>query len=427
MKKNYVLSMVVLSVSLGLLGCSNKTEESDSTISSVESQSKKKESQKKATELSSEKKDVADSSSRETIDFKEATESVKKMTSSSSMTSLYSNQEAQKVDLDMLSVSVDGYELLQLGNINSNFKTPFNNKLDKGGVLLIHYTVNNQGMDELFYTPSFSFTYTGGSKAYTTTTDLLSNDIPNIGKKISNSKFKIEAGQVEAGFIAYAIDQDALKQIQELGTITLEIPEAYRKENSFKIEDKVGEKKFVPLSLTSANESEEEASGELYQDKATVENMGEKKLLTSKGNLKESKEFQDIKVELEGYQFTEFIPNEVEAPRFSAYKNGIILLTSKLSVTNNSSTPIDLSSSSSILNVNDNSEYILSEGMLIQDIGLELLEKGDTKEWIQVFVLDKESYNEIWKDKNFDLNLRLRNSESETLSQGDDLSFTFSK
>ena len=80
--------------------------------------------------------------------------------------------------------------------------------------------------------------------------------------------------------------------------------------------------------------------------------------------------------------------------RFSNFENGIVLLTVKFIVENNGSENIDLSGISSKLTVNDGSQWLLNEGMLL-NYSRDLIEPDETDELLQIFVLDQEQYEKI--------------------------------
>lgn len=73
---------------------------------------------------------------------------------------------------------------------------------------------------------------------------------------------------------------------------------------------------------------------------------------------------------------------------------------------------------SSKLTVNDGKQYSLSEGMLLNYIYNEVIKAGETGELLQVFVLDQEQYEKIWKDKAFEIELDpIRNKGAEDTSK----------
>lgn len=152
--------------------------------------------------------------------------------------------------------------------------------------------------------------------------------------------------------------------------------------------------------------------------------MGEKKMLKEESDIGESEQLGDVTVTLEGYQITEFTPNEVEAPRFTDFNNGIVLLTAKFDLDNQGSEPINLSSMSSKLIVNDGSQYILDQGMLLNYRYGDVIETGDSGEYLQIYTLDKEQYEKIWKDKPIELEFGpIRGEEAKDISKGKTATF----
>jgi len=159
-----------------------------------------------------------------------------------------------------------------------------------------------------------------------------------------------------------------------------------------------------------------------------MDNMGEKKMLKEKSGINDSKKIGDVNATLEGYQFTAFTPNEVEAPRFSNFTNGVTLLTVKFKLDNKAASEIGLSSMSSKLTVNDGAQYLLSEGMLLNYSYNDVIKAGEAGELMQVFVLDQEQYEKIWKDKSFEIELGpIRDQGAKDTSKGHKVTFTLPK
>ncbi|PAQ15793.1 hypothetical protein CD798_04780 [Bacillaceae bacterium SAOS 7] len=153
--------------------------------------------------------------------------------------------------------------------------------------------------------------------------------------------------------------------------------------------------------------------------------MGEKKMLKEKSGINESQPLGDVNVTLDGYQFAEFTPNEVEAPRFTSFPNGVVLLTVKLQLDNKGAEQVGLSSMNSKLTVNDGAQYSRNEGMLLNYKYSEVINSGEKGELLQVFVLDKEQYEKIWKDKAFELEIGpIKNQEAKDISKGKVATFT---
>ena len=179
------------------------------------------------------------------------------------------------------------------------------------------------------------------------------------------------------------------------------------------------------LALNSEGAEKISSNAAFYQDKVTFENMGEKKMLKEKSGINDSKQLGDVNVVLDGYQIVEFKPNAEEAPRFTNFKNGMALLTVKFKLDNKGTSEIGLSSLISKLTVNDGSQYLFSEGMLLNYKYSDLIKAGEAGELMQVYVLDQEQYENIWKEKAFEIEIGpIRNQGAEDISKGKKVTFT---
>ncbi len=223
--------------------------------------------------------------------------------------------------------------------------------------------------------------------------------------------------------MAYPFGKSDLTKIQELSTVTVMVPPALLEQN--KVNSAVGSEGRFNLALNKDGAEKVTSNSSFYQDKATLNNMGEKKMLKEKSGINESQQLGDVNVTLDGYQFAEFTPNEVEAPRFTSFPNGVVLLTVKFQLDNKGAEQIGLSSMSSKLIVNDGAQYSRNEGMLLNYKYSEVINSGEKGELLQVFVLDKEQYEKIWKDKAFELEIGpIKNQEAKDISKGKVATFT---
>jgi len=153
--------------------------------------------------------------------------------------------------------------------------------------------------------------------------------------------------------------------------------------------------------------------------------MGEKEMIKEKSDIGDSEELGDYTVELDGYQVTEFTPNKDEAPRFEDFDNGIVLLTVKFNLENNGDENIGLFITSSKLEVNDGAQWLLNEGMLLDYGNDDIIEPGESGEFLQVFTLEKEQYDKIWKGKPLEIEAGpIKNDDTEDISKGKEATFT---
>ena len=209
-----------------------------------------------------------------------------------------------------------------------------------------------------------------------------------------------------------------------MSTVTINVSQPHSKKGD--IHSNFGEIGKFDIGLNDDGTEQTKANEAFYQDKVTFDNMGEKKMLKEKDGIGESEELRDVTVTLDGYQFTEFIPNETEAPGFSNFNNGVALLTVKFEIDNKGTDDIGLNSiSSTKLTVNDGSQYMLSEGMLVDYRNDDLIKAGESGEFLQIFVLDLEQYEKIWKDKAFEIEIGpMMDQDLKDLSKGKKVTFT---
>ncbi|MDZ5606162.1 DUF5068 domain-containing protein [Bacillus pseudomycoides] len=338
---------------------------------------------------------------------------------------LYENKEPQVHKLNDVSVSLDSYTLVELNGFHTDFNIPFNNQTD-GGVILAHYSVKNNSNKDVYYMPTLDMTFTGAQKAYSNYKDLIPEEDQLSVKLSPDNDYLVKAGKNVSGYVAYPFGKDDLTKILELSTVSVKVPEAQA--NKGKYDAPIGSPGNFALSLNKQGAEKVATDKTFYQDKATVDNMGEKTMLKEKSNINNSQELGATNVTLDGYQFAKFTPNSVEAPRFENFKNGIVLLTVKFKLDNKEAEDIALSPISSKLTLNDGSQYMLGEGMLLNYRYSDVIKAGTSGELLQVYILDQEQYEKIWKDKSFEIELGpMRNKDAKDISQGKKVTFTLPK
>lgn len=414
--KLFFTAMISLSV---LSGCGSTKE--DAAVEEKVSASKKKE-----TKENNEKTDVDDKKEEEKAEeaaapannsgeFSELVSYMEKETEGTANI-LYENKEKQVQEIGGVSVSLDAYTLVELSDFHTDFSIPFDGQTD-GGVVIAQYTVKNELDKDVYYMPSFYLSFTGAQKAYNNYKDLLPEE-QQIAEKLSPSgDYLLKAGESVTGFYTYPFGKDQLKSVLEVSTAAVEVPSAHSVKGDFS--SAIGKDGQFTLSLSEEGSKKAEANKAFYNDKVTSGDMGQKKMLKEEKNIAKNEQLGNVTVTLDGYQFTEFTPNAVEAPRFKNFKNGIVLLTVKFNLDNKGSEAIGLSSISSKLTVNDGLQYMLSEGMLLDYGYNDLIDAGKSGELLQIFLLDQEQYEKIWKDKTFQLEIGpMKNQEAKDISKG---------
>lgn len=336
---------------------------------------------------------------------------------------LYENKEPQVHEMDGVTVSLDAYTLVELNDFHTDFSIPFNDQTN-GGVIIAQYTVKNELDKDVYYTPFLYLSFTGAEKDYSNLRDLLPAD-QQLAEKLSPSNdYLLKAGETVTGYYAYPFGQDHLQDALNVSTVTVEVPAPLAVKDDYS--STIGKDGQFTISLNDAGAEKIKANAAFYNDKVTLDDMGEKKMLKEQSGIGKSEQLGDVTVTFDGYQFTDFTPNAVEAPRFENFKNGIVLLTVKFNLDNKGSDSVALSSMSSKLTLNDGTQYTLGEGMLLDYSYDDVIAGGKSGELLQIYVLDKEQYDKIWKDKSFEVEVGpIRNQEAKDISKGKTAIFEF--
>ncbi|PQZ52966.1 MULTISPECIES: DUF5068 domain-containing protein [Bacillus] len=338
---------------------------------------------------------------------------------------LFENKEPQIHKAEDISVSLNSYTLVELNGFHTDFNIPFNNQTD-GGVILANYSVKNNSTKDIYYMPALDMSFTGAQKVYSNYKDLIPKEDQLPSKLAPTNDYLVKAGETISGYIAYPFGKDDLTKISSLSTVSVKVPTAQA--NKGKFDAPIGSPGNFSLSLNKQGAEKVTADKAFYQDKVTANNMGDKKMLKEQSGINNSQELGAVNVTLDGYQFAQFTPNSVEAPRFANFKNGIVLLTVKFKLDNKDTQDVALSPISSTLRVNDGAQYTIGEGMLLNYTYNDVVKTGTSGELLQVYILDQEQYEKIWKDKSFEIELGpMRNKEAKDISQGKKAKFTLAK
>lgn len=413
-----LLAIVLTSLILGACGSDNEStkttkaeEDAKATEESAEEVEKNEEETVETAAASNNTGDISD-----LIKYmEEETEGTAKV--------LYENNEPQVHKMEGVTVSLDNYTLLELNDFHTDFSIPFNDQTN-GGVILAQYTVKNELDKDVYYTPFFYLSFTGAEKDYNNYRDLLPAEVQLSEKLSPSNDYLLKAGESVTGYYTYPFGADHLQAALNVSTTAVEVPAALAVKDDFG--SAIGKKGQFTLSLSTAGADKVKSNEVFYKDKATVEDMGVKKMLKEKSGIGKSEALGDVTVTLDGYQFTEFTPNEVEAPRFDNFKTGIVLLTVKFNIDNKSTEAISQSSMSSKLTVNDGSQYMFGEGMLLNYGYNDLIAAGESGELLQIYVLDKEQYVKIWQNKPFEVEVGpIRNQDAKDISKGKTAVFSF--
>lgn len=425
MKKRLLLLVVMFLTAIIIAACGNKDEgEPEETVDAAEEDETGTEEEEVEEEPEEEEEEAEEEEAEETSadgndgDFADLITFMEEETEGTA-TVLYENNEAQTHEMEGVTVSLDGYSLVELLDFHRDYSIPFDDQ-NNGAVLIAQYTIENTTDEDLHYMTTYDLINT--DRYINNNRDLLPEEsqLPNILSP--SNDYLLEAGQKIVGYYAYPIGEDRLEEILDVGSVDIAISTPQTDPEDFS--SMIGsEGRFtLPLDAESADKEADKASQGFYEDKATADNMGDKEMLEEEQDIGESQELGDVKITLEGYQFTNFVPNAEEAPRFE--EDEVVLLTVKFDIENGYDEDLAKNSISSTLHLNDGKQWTLNEGMLLPYTNSDVIPSGDSGELLQIFLLDQEQYEAIWKDKSFEMELGpMRNEEGEDISKGEKAEF----
>lgn len=416
------LSMLLLTAILTTLIVSGCGKDEKASTSEENEEEVKVEKEEKEKEEETKEEEGTSNNSAAPSDFKDLIAYMEKETEGTTKV-LYENREPQVHEMDGVTVTLDAYTLVELTDFHTDFSIPFNDETN-GGVIIAQYTVKNELDKDVYYMPAFYLSFTGADTSYNNYRDLLPEEEQLPMKLTPADDYLLPAGKTVTGYYTYPFGQGELQSAMDVSTVAVEIPAAQSVKGE--VSNPIGKDGQFTLSLNEAGAEKISANANFYKDKVTTGDMGEKVMLKEESGIGKSEQLGDVTVTFEGYQFTDFTPNAVEAPRFENFKNGIVLLTAKFHLDNKGSDSVSLSSMSSKLTVNDGSQYTFGEGMLLDYGYNDLIDGGKSGELLQIFVLDKEQYDLIWKNKPFEVEIGpLRNQEAKDISKGKTAVFQF--
>ncbi|MEO1771123.1 MULTISPECIES: DUF4352 domain-containing protein [Enterococcus] len=419
MKRKLIISLAATAL-LGISGCSKQETGTTETSKAKESASSSTlEDSKSTTKTSSSKKEEKNKASK--IDWDAAHELLKENMEAEKLTTIFENTEPIVNGNDQASFTINGYQYIKAENFSRDLRIPFGDQNKEGGILLVSATYKNTSDKSIFAGPGFTMNVVGYDAAVSRNKSLLEDDLVS---ELVEKKNEIKPNEELSGYVALAIKPAAMEKIAAAGTAEFELSGLYNQADSFSKDDAIVEPKKEIIALSGDGEVTKNESSKFYEDKATKDNMGTKTMLVEK-ELNQTEKFEDVNVTAEGYQISSFVPNEDQASRFSKFESGVVLMTVKVNVQNEGDESLNVDGTSATLTIGD-SVKMMSENMLEVDADAGNVEKGSTATKYLVFVLDKDSYDKLYKDQDYLLDVSIYNSEFKRLTTIGDLSFEFS-
>lgn len=408
MKKNLFLLLGMMALIFG--GCAQKDKMGQIDIESTEA----------SKELTTTSETSVELVENDTDNWDSINETLKSITESKNLKVVYETDNEIKNEDKNVSVTLNGYENIEIQNFSTDFIIPFGDQTDTGNVILLSMTIKNDTKESVYVGPGYYMSVIGYSSSISRNKSLLGDDIVS-ELVVTNNELK--PNEEITGYVALSVNPEAVAKINENKSAKLELPGIFTKADSFSKDDALIDTKEIEIPLVGEGEDKLSEAAEFYQDKVTVDNWGTKTLITKK-DINEEKSFSDIKVKFNGYQMTELKPNEDQMPRFEKFDKGIILMTASITIKNESKEAIKFDSTSATLTIG-NSVKMMHENFLEVKGENEDLEpnKEDTK--YIVFVIDKESYDKLYKDQEYNLDISLYDQKYARITEIDDISFKF--
>ncbi|PPA70987.1 DUF5068 domain-containing protein [Jeotgalibacillus proteolyticus] len=302
---------------------------------------------------------------------------------------IYTNQDPGYVhNMDDFIVTVDEYQIVQVTDMNQNNIYSFDEQTE-GYVVTAKVTLDNTRDTKVVYNNMYRIQYANE-------TDFINNDISKTFVKDTFPKSETEtevstygAGEKVTGLISFTLTNEefeALSDVQPKFIIEGGAADDASMAGSFK-----GNAVFD--FLYSGEQQEVTASApSFYPDRLTTDNMADKEMIFEESDLNESQSIDDVMITLEGVQYAEVLPTETNEERFSNFgDNGIVALTVKFNVDNQTGEPISLFGLKSKVLLDEDRGSVLAQGMVEPREPIEIA-AGEQGEKIHVFMFRKDEF-----------------------------------
>lgn len=297
-------------------------------------------------------------------------------------------------DMNGFKVSVDAYQIVKVTDMNTDFYIEFDDQTE-GYVITAKVTIDNTTNQALYYNPNFDILLSGPSDYFAKERTFVRDEYPKSVIETETSKWA--AGEKISGLVSYTLTNDEFKLLDTVKPKLLirgGVADNNQYSGSFK-----GDGIFD--FTYSAEQAAAVANAHVfYPDLLTLENMADKELIFENMEINETQQIADVKVTLEGIQYTEITPTKAHEDRFRNFGDrGIVALTAKFIIDNQSSENLDLPFIASKVTIDQNRGNVLAEGM-VEPNNPRYIEAGKQGEKYSVFLFRKDEF-EIFKT--FDL------------------------
>ncbi|MDQ0229667.1 DUF5068 domain-containing protein [Metabacillus malikii] len=304
---------------------------------------------------------------------------------------IYTNPSANFIhDLDGFKIAVDKYQIVKVSDINEATKSYFDDQIE-GYVVTANVTIENGTDKQMYFNNVHKIQMTSDFDYISARTNyFIAEDKQISNNKKSETVSLYEPGEKVSGLLTFVFtneEYETLKTVKPKYIIEGGLADNPEFKGSNGAESPAYD--FI-YSDEQAKEVSEQPN--FYQDRLTTDNMADKKMIFEKLDINDTQQIDKVNITLEGVQYTEVLPTEANKERFVNFgDNGIVALTVKLKIDNQSDIPLNLSSLGTILSVDDNRARVLSQGMVEPSDPREIV-AGAQGEKLHVFLFRKDEF-----------------------------------
>lgn len=303
---------------------------------------------------------------------------------------LYTNKKPGYAhDMDGFVVTIDEYQITKVSDVNRDSEYLFKGA-QEGYVVTALTTYENKRSNPVYYAAfssllmddRYDVVYGDKYKLIPREIALVSDDPAGVNK--------YPPGFKKQGFLSFVMTNEQYDKLETTSPKLIieggasereDMRESFREEAVFDF-------------IYSGDSEEAVATGPaFFRDDLTNQNIASKTMIFEKTDIGQKLELEGVGVTLEGVQYTEIEPTEQYKSTFRNFADdGIIALTVKLNVDNQSEETIRLDGIGSILSVDDNDFRYLYQGSLEPDTSKKL-KPSESGEKLHVFLMDKYQFD----------------------------------
>ena len=392
-------SLVVLSVSSMLLASLSPVATLDVFAQqtgqgvSVEETEEEKESEEAGEEADEESEEKEESTSTE--DWEAFGETIKTAMKAKNIEVMYEGKNDSEFEENDLVTSLDSYAYYKVEDFSRDFKTQFDQK-DLGGVLVFKVRLENNSNETVYYNNAPRVETSDANTIIYETNALLGGNEFEEYLPLGTENQELAAGESAEGYLAYAVNPDAMEIIEADGTAIIEYI-GFRDKSDFSgATDLLKNPEFL-LPLNEDAEETASAAGDQYPDTIVSDKIGTKNVIEQE-DTDASQEVEDLVVTVSGYEISEIVPSEGAKAEFEGYPGGVYSINVKMDIQNNSEDQtVDLGGVYANLVLGDMIQYDNNNYISANDTEAEI-KPGETGTTYQVFTIDGEAWEKFKED-----------------------------